>query len=195
MIKPTRSELLKTRKRVKLAKRGHELLKKKQDSLIMEFFNLLKDVRGGRKELQDIYVKAQERMNQVRSLESDLKIQALALAAKQHSPVELSVKNIAGVRVPEIRRVTKEQAKPVFDSLLIQDVAVQYREILDKILDLAAKETALRKILDEIKRIKRRAYALEKILIPELEEAITFVTLTLEEREREEFSRLKRMKA
>ena len=82
-IKPTRSELLKTKKRIVLAKKGHELLKKKQDSLVIEFFRLLKEIKEQEKELQAKYVQALRRMSQARALESDLTIKAAALAVQQ----------------------------------------------------------------------------------------------------------------
>lgn len=193
IIKPTRSELLRTRKRVKLAKKGHELLKKKQDSLILELFRLVKEVKAQRETLQARYVAAIRRMNEARALSSDLTVKAAALAARAE-PVRVEVRNIAGVRIPDIARVAADRQRPVFDTLTLQEVGVAYTQVLDDILALAAKETALRKILIEIKKTKRRAYALEHILIPRLEAATHHITFELEERGREEFTRLKMRK-
>lgn len=192
-IKPTRSELLRTRKRITLAKKGHELLKKKQDSLIIEFFKLLKEIKEEHDQLQIQYTKALQQMNEARVLESDLRIKAAALAVQQAAPVELQIKNIAGVKVPVVAR--KPQEHPNYDSIMLQDVGNAYFDILQKITELAAKETTLRKMLIEIKKTKRRAHALEHILIPELLHAKKTITFQLEERAREEFSRLKRRKS
>jgi len=185
---------MRTRKRIKLAQTGHDLLKKKQDSLMIEFFKLLKEIQEHRSELQEHYDRAVAHMNQARALESDIRIRAAALCISESSPVELSVKNIAGVRVPEIAKITQKRDHPLYDTLLLQDVGTAYDGIVDDVLTIAAQETALTRILDEIKKTKRRAHALEHILIPQLREAVGHVQFVLEEHEREEFARLKRMK-
>lgn len=133
-------------------------------------------------------------MHQARALESDLRIKAAALSIRQSSPVELTVKNIAGVRVPDIKKIDREQEHPLYDTLLLQDVGTAYEQVVDDVLTIAAKETALKKILNEIKKTKRRAHSLEHIFIPQLEQSVAYIQFTLEERERESFSLLKRMK-
>jgi V/A-type H+/Na+-transporting ATPase subunit D len=194
IIKPTRSELLRTKKRIVLAKKGHDLLKKKQDSLIIEFFKLLKEIKEQQHQLQEQFIKASKQMNRARALESDLRIKAASLAVQQAAPVELHVQNIAGVKVPVISRIEQQRLQPLYDSLLLQDVGTAYSDVLELTLLLAAKETALRKILLEIRKTKRRAHALEHILIPELQHAKSYIQFQLEERGREEFTRLKRRK-
>jgi V/A-type H+/Na+-transporting ATPase subunit D len=192
-IKPTRSELLRTKKRIKLAKKGHELLKRKQDSLIIEFFKLLKEIKEQQEQLQGQYGRSLRMMSEARALESDLRIRAASLAVQEAAPVQLQVKNIAGVKVPVIT-ATRESEQPIYDSIMLQDVGSAFLEVVHLITALAAKETALRKILLEIKKTKRRAHALQHILIPQLEGAKSHIQFELEERERENFSRLKRRK-
>jgi V/A-type H+/Na+-transporting ATPase subunit D len=191
-IKPTRSELLKLKKRIVLAKKGHELLKKKQDSLIIELFRLLREIREQQKDLRLKYASAVLQMNKARSLESDLRIKAAAIAVQETAPVDLGVKNIAGVKVPVLKH--EERASPRYDSLLLSQTGGAYLDVLDLAMNLAAKETALRKLLLEIRKTKRRAHALEQIFIPELLAAKARITSELEERAREEFTRLKRRK-
>lgn len=193
-IKPTRSELLRTKKRIALAKKGHELLKKKQDSLVIEFFKLLKEIKELHTQLQQQYSAASKQLDQARALESDLRIRAAAVAVRQSAPIEVRVKNIAGVKVPQITRVEQQRDSKAYDSLMLQEVGTQFGEVVELILQIAAKETALRKILIEIKKTKRRAHALNHILIPELNTAKKHIQFELEERAREEFSRLKRRK-
>ncbi|MBV6343598.1 V-type ATP synthase subunit D, partial [Candidatus Magnetobacterium casense] len=96
-VKPTRSELIELKKRIALAKNGHKLLKKKRDGLILEFFQILKDVKKERAEVADIYRKAAHRMNVARMLESDIKIKSIALATSEKASVAVSKKNIMGV--------------------------------------------------------------------------------------------------
>jgi V/A-type H+/Na+-transporting ATPase subunit D len=193
-IKPTRSELLRTKKRIVLAKKGHELLKKKQDSLVIEFFRLLKEVRTLHLQLQERYASASRQLDQARALESDLRIKAAAIAVRQAAPIEVQLKNIAGVKVPQISRVEQSRDTTSYDSLMLQDVGTAYIGVIELVLQIAAMETALRKILIEIKKTKRRAHALDHILIPELMHTKGYIQFQLEERAREEFTRLKRRK-
>src|SRR3990167_6429794 len=82
-IKPTRSELLKVKKQIKLAKSGYSLLKKKRDGLILEFFEILKKAKTLRQELVEEYKIALEKINIARTLESDLKVKSIAMAIKK----------------------------------------------------------------------------------------------------------------
>jgi V/A-type H+/Na+-transporting ATPase subunit D len=191
-IKPTRSELLRTKKRITLAKKGHELLKKKQDSLVIEFFKLLNDIKKDHADMRKQYAVALDKMNRARALESDLRIYAAGLSVQEAAPVQLTVRNIAGVKVPTL--VESQQEVPVYDSLLLQEVGHDYGRVLRMAVHLAARETALRKILVEIGKTKRRAHALEHVLLPQLLDAKKHIQFELEERERENFSRLKRRK-
>ena len=191
-IKPTRSELLRLKKRITLAKKGHELLKKKQDSLIIEFLKLLKEIKEEERALHREYTRALLQMNRARALESDLNIKASTIAVQEAAPVEIDIRNIAGVKVPAIRQPARE--RPTYDSLLLQEVGTAYMSVLEMAIALSAKETALRKLLLEIRKTKRRAHALEEIFIPELLATRNRIVMNLEERSREEFTRLKMRK-
>lgn len=158
----------------------------------MEFFKLLKDLKERRDRLQERYARAQRMMDETRALESDLRIRTAALAVQEGSPVTLDVRNVAGVRLPEI--TVRESEPPVYPSLMIQELGKAYTEVVESILQLAARETALRKMLIEIKKTKRRANALEHMLLPKLERSLSQIRNELEEREREEFSQLKQRK-
>ncbi len=198
-IKPTRSELIKLKKKVKLAKSGHGLLKKKRDGLILEFFEILKRAKTVRQELTQEFIRAQQAINLARMLESDLHIKSLALAIKEQPEVSIEQKNIVGVVVPKINR--KELKKTLFDrgygyfnGASIDEAADAYEKLVEKIIEAAEVETTIRKMLDEIEKTKRRVNALEFEVIPKMEAQGTFVRMRLEEMERENFSRLKIIK-
>ncbi len=193
-LKPTRSEFHKTWKKIGLARKGRDLLKKKQDSLIMEFFLLLKGLKKDRERLQAAYDSARRRMNEARALESDLRIESAALIVQEHAPITVSVKNIAGVRIPEIRRESTHKETPLYNGVVLQDLGMAYHTVVDLLILVAARETAVRKLLGEIKKTKRRVHALEHVLIPKLETGLHHIQFELEEREREEFNRLKHRK-
>src|SRR3990167_2338000 len=93
-IKPTRSELMELKKKIKLAKSGYNLLKKKRDGLILEFFEILKMVKNLRNEIVEDYKIALEKMNIARIIESDLTLKSIALAISNRPELEVSKKNI-----------------------------------------------------------------------------------------------------
>src|SRR3989338_8244254 len=101
-VKPTRSELMELKKRIKLAKDGYTLLKKKRDGLILDFFEILGEVKNLRAEIVEEYKKALHTMSMARMIESDQKIKSIALAIKNSPDIEMGQKNIMGVVVPNI---------------------------------------------------------------------------------------------
>jgi V/A-type H+-transporting ATPase subunit D len=199
-IKPTRSELLKLKVQIKLAKSGHSLLKKKRDGLILEFFELLKEAKTVRTDLAASYKKSLGQVNLARVVHTDLKLQSISLAIKQSPAVELETKNIMGVKVPSIKgdKVKKEMMERGIGVLgstpLIDNVISAYEEVVEQIIKVAEAETAMKRMLSEIEKTKRRVNALEFSRIPAMEEAGKFITFRLEEMERDNVFRLKRIK-
>ena len=198
-IKPTRSELLKLKKQIKLAKSGYSLLKKKRDGLILEFFEILKKAKTLREELVNEYKIALDKMNIARALEGDLKIKSIAMAIRDVPEVRLATKNIMGVKVPkieasEIKKAFMQRGYGAYNSSAIDEAAAAYERVVEKIILAAEVETSMRKLLNEIEKTKRRVNALEFIVIPSLEKIKSFIQLRLEEIERENIFRMKRIK-
>ncbi|MAH33300.1 V-type ATP synthase subunit D [archaeon] len=199
-IKPTRSELLKVKKQIKLAQGGYSLLKKKRDGLILEFFEILKQAKTLREELVEQYKIALEKINIARVLEGDLKIKSIALAIKKIPEINLATRNIMGVKVPkietsEIKKVFMERGYGVYSSAAIDEASEAYEKVVEKIILAAEIETSMRKLLNEIEKTKRRVNALEFKVIPSQNKIKSFIQLRLEEMERENIFRMKRIKA
>ncbi|MBN1386629.1 V-type ATP synthase subunit D [Candidatus Woesearchaeota archaeon] len=199
-VKPTRSELMKVKNQIKLAKSGYNLLKKKRDGLILDFFEILKKAKDIRKSLVDSYVTALDMINRARVLESDLKIRSIALAIRDKPSIELETKNIMGVVVPKIKSDSLqksffERGYGVYTSSSVDEATAAYEIVVEKIITAAEVETAMKKLLQEIEKTKRRVNALEFNVIPKLVAQKAFITLRLEEMERENTFRMKRIKA
>ncbi len=199
-VKPTRSELIKLKKRIKLAKSGYNLLKKKRDGLILEFFEILKKAKTIRMELAEAYRTAQQKVNVARVLEGDLKVTSLSLAIPTHPDVNLSNKNIMGVIVPSITSQVTIGKKEFqrgwgsYNSASVDEAAGSYEKVVEKIILAAESETAMKKLLIEIEKTKRRVNALEFNVIPKMNKIQSNIRLRLEEMERENVFRLKRIK-
>src|SRR3989338_9769410 len=198
-IKPTRSELLKLKKQIRLAKSGYNILKKKRDGLILEFFDVLKKAKTLREELVNEYKIALEKINIARTIESDLKVKSIAMAIKDIPEVSLQTKNIMGVKVPKIeagalQKHFLERGYGFYNSASIDEAASAYEKVVEKIILSAEVETSMRKLLREIEKTKRRVNALEYVVMPRLDQVKNFINLRLEEMERENIFRMKRIK-
>ncbi len=199
-VKPNRSELMKLKKKIKLAKSGHNLLKKKRDGLILDFFEILKHAKTLRQDLSMEYKEAQHKMNIARTLETDLKIRSIALGVQDSPQITLQMKNIMGVVVPKIETtLTKkgmaERGYGVLEgSSAIDEASAAYERVLEKTIKAAEVETSMRRLLQEIEKTKRRVNALEFSVIPKMLQIEKFIKLRLEEMERENVFRLKRIK-
>ena len=199
-VKPTRSELLRIKKQIKLAKSGYSLLKKKRDGLILEFFEILKKTKSLRQELVEEYKIALRKINIARALEGDLKVKSIAMAISGMPDVKLATKNIMGVKVPKIESddVQKSFAGRgygIYNSSSVDEAAASYEKVVGKIILAAEVETSMRKLLNEIEKTKRRVNGLEFVVIPTLDRQKAFIQLRLEEMERENTFRMKRIKA
>jgi V/A-type H+-transporting ATPase subunit D len=199
-VKATRSELLNIKRKIKLAHAGHKLLKKKRDGLILEFFDVLKNARDLRKDLNEKYIAAHGRMLECAALDGMVNIKSIAFALKDRPAIELEVKNIMGVTVPVIKAGTVrknlvERGHGIMStSLRIDDMVKGYETLLENIIVAAEIETTMRKLLKEIESTKRRVNALEFVIIPRLREQAAFINMRLEEMERENIFRMKRLK-
>ena len=197
-IRPTRMELLKTKGRIKLAKRGLDLLKLKRSSLIMEFFSISKEVRGLRGNVRELIEKSvtSERLAEIVSGKLIIENTAFFQPSLQ---VQVNSKNVMGVKIPQ---VTMSKQKSFMDQLYemislptsLMETRENFVELLNRLLVIAEKEIAMRRLLIEIDRTKRRTNSIENVLIPRLTETATYIKMKLDEIDRETFITLKVIK-
>jgi V/A-type H+-transporting ATPase subunit D len=187
--------------RIELSERGHDTLEKKRDGLIMEFMEILDQAQDVRQDLEANYREAQHAINMARTMDGDVAVRGAAAALKEHPELTTQSKNIMGVVVPQIEstKVRKDLGERGYGvlgtSARIDEAAEAYEELLASIILAAEVETAMKKMLDEIETTKRRVNALEFKLLPELNENKEYIEQKLEEQEREEIFRLKKIKA
>jgi len=200
-IKPTRSELINIKRRIKLSERGYNILKMKRDGLILEFFKVLQQAKDSRGALLERYARAMEMIALAETVEGAVGVKAAAFSTADVPAISLTSKNIMGVVVPQIQ--SSSVRKGVLDrgygmlgtSAVIDETAESFENLLEAIIEAAEIETTMKRLLDEIEGTKRRVNALEFKVIPELTEARDFIKMRLDEMEREELFRLKRVKA
>ncbi|AGB17154.1 H(+)-transporting ATP synthase, vacuolar type, subunit D [Halovivax ruber XH-70] len=199
-VKPTRKELMAIEDRIELSERGHGTLEQKRDGLIMEFMDILDRAQDVRGELTSDYEEAQRTINMARAMEGDVAVRGAAAALQEHPEITTESKNIMGVVVPQIEssRVSKSLDQRGYGlmgtSARIDEAAEAYEDLLESIILAAEVETAMKKMLEEIETTKRRVNALEFKLLPDLYESEEYIEQKLEEQEREEIFRMKKIK-
>ncbi len=199
-ISPNRSELMKLKSKIKTARGGHKLLKKKRDGLIMDFFILLEKAKDLRSEMIQTFFLAKKSMARTRILSYDMELKIYAKTTKGRNLIDFQTKNIMGLSVPQIKsefeeRDLIERNRTIYSSFTLDETIKRYEELVKKIIIVAEVETAMVRLLNEIEKTKRRVNGLEFTIIPELIKAESFVKLSLDEQERDNVIRLKKIKA
>jgi len=196
-IRPTRLEYIRAKRRIRIAQKGLKLLKLKRQALILEFFNISKTSARLRSELQSELIKGYQSIRMAEILDGEMRLENEAMKIPHLKKLQILPKNVMGVRIPKLEGGTREQA--ITEHLLelpisISEAIKAFQEVHKIILDVAEKETTLRKLLYEIEKTKRKANAIENIFIPNLESAVKFITFRLDEIERDTFTMLKTVK-
>ncbi|MBQ3644978.1 MAG: V-type ATP synthase subunit D [Synergistaceae bacterium] len=196
-VNPNRMELSKLKRRLAVAKRGHKLLKDKQDALIKAF---LEKARAGKelresveKELAECY--GTFVLSRAQTTPEILEQALIFPGAK--STLTVKWHNVMSVMVPEYD--VKQEGNPVNYGfvnvpLLLDEALEQFSKLILRLLQLAAEEKAIRLMAGEIERTRRRVNALEYVMIPNLAETIRYISMKLDEQERSTLSRLMKIK-
>ncbi len=200
-INPTRMELLKLKDREKLAVKGHSLLKEKRDALIKEFFDILDKVQGARDELNEELAEAYEDLTAAQIEMGDLAVQKAALSVTESMNVDIKSRNVMGVPVPIVNMESEERT--IIDrgygfndtSIRLDEAAKKFEHCLKLSIELGEIEKTIYLLAAEIEATKRRVNALEHIMIPKIQATIKSIDMRLQEMERENFVRLKMIRA
>jgi len=193
-------ELMRVKDKLALAKRSHKLLKQKRDALIMEFFEIYKKASDLRGKLNFKLGQAYEQMAVVQLRHGPVFLNVVGYGLDNPYVLEVTERNVMGVRIPNLELEKTIVGNKVNNySLTSTDYATDlvirdFSEVLSMVLELAETENALKRIIREIEKTKRRVNALEYNLMPKLEEDASFIRLRLEEMERESFFTLKMLK-
>jgi len=191
----TQSNLLKLRKRMKIAQEGYDLLDEKREVMIME---LMRNIRGFKEMEEEITVKLKEAYSSLeKAVVSKGKQKILNFAKGGEEPsVDVRMRSVMGVPVPELLvDVPESKVQVSLDSTdeYFDEAFVKFRGLIDLLAKWAAKEVLIWRLGSEISKTQKRVNALEKIFIPEYKKDISRIEESLEDEEREEFFRVKRL--
>jgi len=199
-VNPTRMELLKKNAQIRLAEQGRDLLREKMDALIQEFFRIMDTVSQSREQLEILSTVAQRSLLVAMAVDDSVTLKSASFATRKGLTLDIRGKNVMGVPVPVIEK--KRISRPTLErgySILgvsgrIDEVAEKYEAELDLIVQLAETETTLKRLGGELQMTRRRVNALEQVLLPELRRQAKYIEITIDEREREDLFRLKKVK-
>ncbi len=196
-VRPTRLELLRTRRRIVVAKRGLNLLKLKRSALIAEFFRISKEAMRLRGDLRQKVTRGYESIRAAEMREGPTRLENISMLLPAIRAASVRTRNVMGVRMPEVDGGGFAPLPPT--TLLDLPTSVgeaihRFQEIYQVVLDIAEKEITLRRLLLEIEKTKRRASAIENVLIPRLEAIVRYIKFRFDEMERDAFSMLKTVK-
>jgi len=199
-VKPTRMELLSIRKKLTLAEKGHKLLEEKRDALIERFFRVIDKRNELSGELEALFSDAYSSLLQSQMILGETQVENFSRLAPEGGAIDFTEDNIMGVKIPKIDaasfQIPKEPSYGMMQTCAaLDDAQIQFRAIMEKLLALADLEGGIKNLAIEIEKTKRRVNVLENNLIPRLIATKKYISMQLEEREREDFFRRKRIKA
>lgn len=186
-VKPTRMELLKLKTQLKSAVRGHKLLKDKQDGLMQQFMEIIREAKTIRRDIEEKLGKAFKSFlfgsakTMPKMLESALTFNSTKLS------LDVQTKNVMSVHIPFFKQHLEGDVLSYgFNQTSCElDASLKaFQEVLPDLIKLAQIEKQAERLAEETEKTRRRVNALEHNRIPSLKETIKFISMKLEEGER-----------
>lgn len=201
-VSPTRMNLLLLKRQIKVAEQGVKLLKTKRDALFSEFRKMIEPLLEKEEELDRALFGATRALTLALGVDGPEKIASTALVTRRKDlSLEMRERKMWGVKMLDIaaarlrRKMSERGYSPLTVSTRIDFAAERFERAVEVLLELAPMEIRLKKLGEEIKKTVRRVNALEQKVIPDLQVQVRFIRQVLEDREREDKFRLKKLKA
>ena len=151
-VKPTRSELLEVKRRIKLTKSGYKILKMKRDGLILEFFKILEQAKEIRGKIQKDYDDAMAKSAIAESVDGTIAVRSAAFAMRRHPEISLRSRNLMGIVVPDIestlvKSTVDERGYGVIGtSTYIDEATEAFENLVETMVQAAEIETTMKKL-------------------------------------------------
>lgn len=192
-VNPNRMELSRLKRKLTIAKRGHKLLKDKQDALVKEFLSKARAIYDMRLEVEKELGACYSGFLLARAQTLPEMLEQTLMNAGGDMKVKVSFSSVMSVRVPKYE--LPEQSVSLSYGLgtspgSLDSALEQFLKLMSRLVPLAAEEKALKSMALEIERTRRRVNALEHVMIPQFTDAIRMISIKLDESERSTLSRL-----
>jgi len=198
VVRPTKIELIKLRRRLSLATRIQKIVKDRVSILILEFLQIARQTVETKRKLLDEFSETYKALSIAAGYHGYIALEKELIATERHLGIAAGLRNVGGVRIPafelkEAQGVVRGYSL-VDTSSWVDQTAQLSEKCLETIVELAELQRSLELLGREISRTKRILNALEYLIIPGLQATIKYLYMKFEERDREEKSRLKRVK-
>jgi V/A-type H+-transporting ATPase subunit D len=199
VTRPTKMELTRLKRRLKLATRIQKIVKDRLSILVMEFMQTVRECASIKESLLDEFAEAYKGLSLATGYHGTMNLEQELLVSEKEIRVNAGTRNVAGVRMPifEIEKFESLQtkARPMIDTSSLLDRSTELsQKCLETLIQMAELQNSLDLLGAEINKVKRVNNALEFIVIPSIDATIKYLTMKFEERDREEVARLKYVK-
>lgn len=196
-IAPTKANLISAKSSLEFSKQGFELLDRKRNVLIRELMEYVDKAKNIQDKINKIFSEAYKALERANITMGIYEVEEIAMAVPEANDYDILFKSVMGVEVPHVY-YDKEDIKPsygFYKSNTAMDLAYKsFNEVKYLIYELAELENAIYRLAMEVKKTQKRANALENIQIPKFQATVKNISEVLEEKEREDFFRLKVVK-
>lgn len=193
---PTKGNLIKARKTLSLCRLGYDLMDRKRNILIREMMQLMDKAKALRNSIENTYKEAYAALQDANITLGV--IDKIARSVPIEDGIKITYRSVMGVDIPNVTIERKRIDVPYgfySTNSQLDKAYVSFSKVKDMTVLLAEVDNSIYRLATAIKKAQRRANALQNILIPRYEEMVKYILESLEEKEREEFSRLKVIKS
>ena len=198
-VAPTRSNLLKSRESLQLAREGYDLLEQKREVLLMELMQIVHDLRELERQVEEKSADAFAALESALLSMGNEAVRWAALSVTKEEDITLLHRSVMGVPVVTIRGVETAsdvlQASPMGTGPALDEARQLFAELTPILYRWSEVEISVWRLAAEIRKTQRRVNALENIFIPEYEDTVKAIEEILEESDREDFIRKKKVKS
>jgi V/A-type H+-transporting ATPase subunit D len=195
---PTKGNLMLAKNSLQLADKGYELMDKKRNILIRELMELIEKATNIQNEIDTTFSEAYMALQNANKDMGLHKVKAISNVVPEEESIQIKTRSIMGTEIPLVEYDDSDKDTPDYAfydmSVTLDDAVSKFKKVKDLIIKLSTVETSAYRLAASIKKTQKRANALQNITIPYYSNLAVEIENALEEKEREEFSRLKVIK-
>lgn len=194
---PTKGNLILAKNSLALSRQGYELMDKKRNILIRELMELIEQATDIQKEIDVTFTSAYQALQKANIQMGIHEVEALSLSVPVEESITIKRRSVMGTEIPKVE-YEKQELKPNYPfygtKMSLDEACEKFQKVKELTIRLAQVETSAYRLAYNIKKTQKRANALQNITIPKYEALTKSIQSALEEKEREEFTRLKVIK-
>lgn len=194
---PTKGNLILAKNSLALARQGYELMDKKRNILIKELMELIDKAKNIQAEIDTTFTDAYKALQMANVEMGEYTVEQISRTIPEDNSIVIKTRSIMGTEIPLVE-YDEEEFEPGYSfygtTLSLDRTCAKFTRVKELTIRLSMVETSAYRLANSIKKTQKRANALQNITIPMYEDLTTTITNALEEKEREEFTRLKVIK-